>query len=326
MRAIIITQPGGPDVLQLAERPKPKPQKNEVLIAVKAFGLNRAELYFRSGAWGDVAEISGIECAGLVEADPDGFFKVGQKVIGIMGGMGRTRPGSYAEYVSVPRDHVVALNSKLSWEDFAALPESYATAWTCLIGNLKITKSQTLVVRGGTSALGQAAINIAKDIGVNVIATTRNKTHIETLRAIGASHVIVGEGDMTTRLREYAKHGADAVLDLIGSTTLLDSLAMTKRGGYVCIAGFLGGGAPLAEFNPVFQMPGGVNLNSFASAFAYGTPDFPLSEVPFQQFVDKAEAGIYRARPSHILKFDQIAKAHQLMETNEAVGKIVILV
>jgi NADPH:quinone reductase-like Zn-dependent oxidoreductase len=113
MRAIIISRPGGAEVLSLSERPRPDPRSAEILIAVKAFGLNRAELHFRSGAWGKVAEISGIECAGSVEADLEGGFAPGQKVIALMGGMGRTRNGSYAEFVSVPRENVVAIDTDL---------------------------------------------------------------------------------------------------------------------------------------------------------------------------------------------------------------------
>ena len=101
MRAIVIKQYGGPEVLALEERPDPEPQSGHVLIEVKAFGLNHAEIYFRKGVWGDVAEVTGIECAGIVKADPDGRFAPGQKVIAIVGGMGRSFNGSYAELLQI---------------------------------------------------------------------------------------------------------------------------------------------------------------------------------------------------------------------------------
>ncbi|NRP89796.1 Phthiocerol synthesis polyketide synthase type I PpsC [Ensifer adhaerens] len=324
MRAIIISRPGGAEVLSLSERPRPDPRSGEILIAVKAFGLNRAELYFRSGAWGKVAEISGIECAGIVEADLEGGFAAGQKVIALMGGMGRTRNGSYAEFVSVPQENVVAIDTDLPWEELAALPESYATAWTCLVGNLQLAPGQTLVIRGATSALGQAALNIARGLGVRTVATTRRRDRADMLYRLGAAHVIVGGNELAAKLHDIAPTGVDAVLDLIGTTTVFDSLAAVRRGGRVCLAGFLGGGAPLPQFDPVFQMPSGAHLSAFASALVFGTQDYPLSEIPFQQIADNAARGLYQAKPARVFRFEDIQAAHRLMETDEAGGKVVV--
>src|ERR1700730_7390521 len=125
MRAIVIKQYGGPEVLALEERPAPESKPGHVIIEVKAFGLNHAEIYFRKGAWGDVAEISGIECVGLVKADPGGRFVSGQKVMALVGDMGRGINGSYAEFASVLASNVVAVKTDLSWEELAAVPESY---------------------------------------------------------------------------------------------------------------------------------------------------------------------------------------------------------
>jgi NADPH:quinone reductase len=176
MRAIVTKQYGGPEVLAVQERPAPEPKPGHVLIEVKAFGLNHAEVYFRKGAWGDVAEISGIECVGLVKADPDRQFSPGQKVLALVGGMGRNINGSYSELTVVPASNVVAIKSDLSWEELAAIPESYATAWTSLCGILTIATGSTVVIRGATSALGQAAVNIAALAGAHVVRRrgTRN--------------------------------------------------------------------------------------------------------------------------------------------------------
>jgi len=184
MRAIVIKQYGGPEVLAIEERPDPKPQAGHVVIEVKAFGLNHAEVYFRQGAWGDVAEISGIECVGLVKSDPDGRFAPGQKVMALVGGMGRSLNGGYAELVSVPATNVAAVESDLPWEALAAIPESYATAWTGLVGILGLAADQTVAIRGATSALGQAAVNIAAQAGARVIATTRNASRAAMLEAL----------------------------------------------------------------------------------------------------------------------------------------------
>ena len=172
MRAIVIKRYGGPEVLAIEERPDPKPGPGHVVIEVKAFGLNHAEVYFRKGVWGDVAEISGIECVGVVKVDPDRRFAPGQTVMALVGGMGRSINGSYAELVRVPHSNVVAVETKLPWEELAAIPESYATAWTSLVDILALSKDQTVAIRGATSALGQAAVNIAAFAGARVIATT----------------------------------------------------------------------------------------------------------------------------------------------------------
>jgi NADPH2:quinone reductase len=154
MQAIVITEFGDPDVLSLQERPAPAPKSGHVVIEVKAFGLNHAEIYFRKGAWGDAAEISGIECVGSVQDDPDRRFAPGQKVMALVGGMGRSINGSYAQLVQVPASNVVAVDTDLPWEELAAIPESYATAWTSLHGNLSLAPGQIIAVRGATSALG----------------------------------------------------------------------------------------------------------------------------------------------------------------------------
>jgi NADPH:quinone reductase len=325
MRAIVIKQYGGPEVLAIEERPAPEPERGQVVIEVKAFGLNHAEVYFRKGVWGDVAEISGIECVGIVKADPDGWFAPGQKVMALVGGMGRSINGSYAELVRVPSGNVVAIETDLPWEKLAAIPESYATAWTSLVGILGLTPGQSVAIRGATSALGQAAVNVAAHAGARVIATTRNASRAGLLETLGAKEVLLESTDLAKRVRELHREGIDAVLDIVGNTTALDSLAMLRRGGHACLVGFLGGGGPLT-LEPVFQMPSGTHLSVFASALVTGNPDFPLSEIPFQQIVRNVADGSYKAKPAKVFRFEEIQEAHRLMESNEAGGKIVVRV
>src|SRR5499425_831275 len=186
MRAILRTGFGGPDVLVIREIPEPEPKAGHAVIEVKAFGINHAEMHMRKGEWAEIADVSGIECVGLVKSCPGGEFAEGTKVAAFMGGLGRTINGSYAEYTCPPVTNVVPIKTDLPWEDFAVVPESYATAWTCLHRNLEIAKGKTLVIRGATSALGRAALNIAVDAGARVIATTRKKQRFEALKELGA--------------------------------------------------------------------------------------------------------------------------------------------
>ena len=231
-----------------------------------------------------------------------------------MGGLGRTINGSYAEFTRAPVSNVAAIESDLSWADLAAIPETYATAWTCLFRNLEIAGGQTLVIRGATSSFGQAAVNMAVNTGARVIATTRNRERFGLLEGLGVERVEVSE---TKRL--------DAVLDLVGNSTILDSLAMLRRGGRACLAGWLGGLAPIADFNPLLQMASGVYLTFFGS-FVFGTPGFPLSDVPLQAIAGDVAAGRYKAKPSRVFRFEDIREAHRVMDAHQANGKMVVVV
>ena len=239
----------------------------------------------------------------------------------LMGGLGRTINGSYAEYTCPPASNVVPIETELSWEDFAVIPESYATAWTCLHRNLEIAKGQTLVIRGATSALGRAAVNIAVDAGAHVIATTRKKQRFEALKELGAYRAEIETPSLSELIPERKQ--IDAVLDLVGNSTFMDSLRMLRRGGRMCLAGWLGGLDPVNNFNPLLQMPSGVYFTFFGS-FVFGTPDFPLSDVPLQAIVDKAADGVCKAKPARVFQFDDIREAHEAMESNQSNGKMVV--
>jgi NADPH2:quinone reductase len=323
MQAMVINQFGGPEQLVLKDIPTPVPENGEVLIKVKALGINRAEVYMRKGLFGEVTPVSGIECVGQVEDDPGGSLQRGQTVATITGGMGRTRNGSYAEYTCVPLQNVFPLQTNLEWSALAAIPESYATAWSCLFANLHIKGGDVLFVRGGTSALGQAAITIAKHEGVTVFTSTRSENKVALLTELGASRVLIENGKLSVAVRAFSPDGIDGVLDLIGNSTLFDSLQIVRKGGRVCVAGFLGSIEPV-PFNWLTQMPFGVDLNAFASLL-FGTKDFPHSAVPMQQIVDRVADGTYKTRPVKIFPFEQIPDAHRLMEANSANGKIVVV-
>jgi len=323
MRAIVIKKYGDPDVLSIEERPDPKPQSGHVLIEVKAFGVNHAETHMREGKWPEATEISGIECAGLVKADPDGRLAPGQKVVAFMGGMGRSINGSYAELTSVPASNVLPVKTELAWDALAAIPESYATAWAALYGNLDLKAGQTIVIRGATSALGQAAVNIAAHAGARVIASTRNPKRAETLEMLGAKEVVLEGPDLPMRVRDLHPQGVDAVFELVGNSTVVDSLKMVRRHGRLCLAGFLGGLGPIEKFMPVMQMPSGVHFSFFGS-FMFGLPSFPTSEIRMQTIVERVEAGTYKAKPARVFRFEEIREAHRLMESSAANGKIVV--
>jgi len=323
MRAIVLNGFGGLENLVIKELPDPEAKAGYVLIAVKAFGVNHAETHMRKGEWAEAAEVSGIECVGEVVAAPGREFQPGDKVAAFMGGMGRTINGSYAELTRVPATNVVKIATDLPWEEFAVIPESYATAWTCLYGNLQIEKGQILLLRGASSALGQAALNIAANAGLTVIATTRNKERSAKLLGLGAQKMEIEGPRLSKRLPEAKK--VDAVLDLVGNSTLLDSTAIPRRHGRICLAGWLGGLEPLKDFNPLLQMASGIHFSLFGS-FVFGAPEFPVSEIPLQEIVDRVAKGIYKTKPAAVFSFDEIQEAQRLMESGKANGKIVVRV
>jgi NADPH:quinone reductase-like Zn-dependent oxidoreductase len=323
MRAILRKHFGGPDVLEIREIPEPEPRAGHAVIQVKAFGINHAEKHMREGQWAEIADISGIECVGVVKSCPGGEFAVGTRVAALMGGLGRTINGSYAEYTRAPVTNVAAMESNLSWAELAAIPETYATAWTCLFRNLEIAGGQTLVIRGAMSSLGQAALNMAVNAGVKVIATARNRERFPMLEALGATRVEIEGPDLSSRIAEPRQF--DAVLDLVGNSTILDSLNMLRRGGRACLAGWLGGLQPIHDFNPLLQMASGVYLTFFGS-FVFGTPGFPLSDVPLQSIAADIGAGRYQAKPSRVFRFEEIREAHKVMDANQANGKMVVVI
>ena len=322
MRAMVLEKFGGLDSLVYKNIPEPEPKAGHVVIEIKAFGINHAEMHMRRGEWAEAAEVSGIECVGLVKSCPGGEFPIGAKVAALMGGLGRTINGSYAEFTRAPVSNVALIESDLSWAELAAIPETCATAWTCLFRNLEIEKGQTVLIRGATSSFGQAAVNMAVNAGAKVIATTRSKERFAMIEALGATRVELEVPDLSQRLPEAKK--LDAVLDLVGNSVILDSLKMLRRGGRACLAGWLGGLDPIHDFNPLLQMPSGVYLTFFGS-FVFGTPGFPLSDVPLQDIAKDVAAGKLKAKPSRIFGFEEIREAHRVMEANEARGKMVVV-
>jgi NADPH:quinone reductase len=322
MRAIVLEKFGGLDSLVYTDIPKPLPKDGEVVIKVQAFGLNHAEVHMRRGEWAEAAEVSGIECVGIVDSCPGGEFPVGAKVAALMGGLGRTVNGSYAEYTRVRAANVALIESDLPWSQLAALPETFATAWTCLFRNLKLSAGQTIVIRGATSSFGQAAVKMAVAAGANVIATARKPERFGMLEALGVMRVELESRTLAASIAEAKQ--IDAVLDLVGNSTILDSLDMLRRGGTACLAGWLGGLDPIGDFNPLLRMPSGVNWTFFGS-FVFGNLGFPVSDVPLQDIAAQVADGRIEAKPEHVFTFEEIREAHRVMEAGEAGGKMVVV-
>ncbi|AEO54995.1 hypothetical protein MYCTH_2298303 [Thermothelomyces thermophilus ATCC 42464] len=331
MQAIVISAFGAPSNLVIRTVPLPTPTPGTARIRIRAFGINHAEMHMRRGEWAESVPISGIECVGTVDACPGGEFAPGTAVASVMGGLGRTIPGSYAQYTVARVENIVALakageEPALGWAELAALPESYCVAWTCLFRNLGLERGQRLLIRGATSALGRAALNLAVNAGAVVTATTRSEGKFAELEALGAADAVVEGPGLPERLRESGRaEKFDRVLELVGNSTVVESLTLVKRDGRLCLAGWLGGLDPIKDFNPLLQMASGVHFSFFGS-FVFGAPEFPLSDVPLESITRAVADGKFDAKPFKVFKFGEVQEAHQYMEDGRASGKMVVVV
>jgi len=325
MKAVLIKQPGDVDVLQIQDIDEPTTPDAYVKIKTKAFGLNRAETYYRAGNFGEINEprIPGIEAVGEIVEDNSGMFRTGQKVITAMGGLMLARHGSYAEYVIAPATNVLAVDTKLTWEELATLPQAYLTIWGALDKNLVIQQGQSLLVRGGTTTLGLAAIVYAKAKGLNVTATTRNAANTDILVNKGADQVIIDDGSIAEKVLEIFPDGVDCALEVAGAATIIDTAKTVKHWGHVCMVGVLNGPPVLEKFSLMSDLPNTVKLSFFASGL-FGSPQMPFSESPIQWIAEQLENKKIPSLLSKIYEFDQIRDAHQAIENNQALGKIVV--
>ena len=320
MKAWVIRDAGGPEQFQLEDVRTPNPRKGWALIRIRAFGLNRSEWFTRIGDSPTVMfpRVLGIECVGEI-VDAGGLdLAPGKKVAAIMGGMGREFDGSYAEYTLVPNECVFDLNTELPWEKLAALPEMLQTTHGSLHVGLEIDRAESLLIRGGTSSIGMAALALAKHAGLTVGTTTRGPNKIDDLKTAGADEVWVDNGEISKQITLKRKKPYDRVLELIGTTTLLDSLRCVGRGGIVCMTGILGGKWTLDDFHPMGDIPTAVKLTSYSGGAADMTPTL------MQSYIELVEKGELDVQTGPVYEFEELIAAHELMDANQAGGKIVV--
>ncbi|WP_375088722.1 zinc-binding alcohol dehydrogenase family protein [Peribacillus sp. RS7] len=320
MKAVVLEKPCTAQELRVKEVPVPEVKPGWVLVNIKAFGINRSEIFTRQGDSPSVKlpRIIGIECVGEIEDPSDSSFQKGQRVVSLMGGLGREFDGSYAEYALIPSNQVYSISNDMDWVKLAAIPEMYYTAYASLFDTLMLKKEDILLIRGGTSSVGLAALQLAKSVGVTVISTTRNKGKVELLKQYGADFVLLDDDSIQTQLYSIFPHGVDKILELVGTVTLKSSLGMLAEKGVLCMTGILGGEWVLENFEPMADIPSGSYFTQFDSGDNF-------KEKLLTDLFHHIEQYQIKVPIAKVFTLDEISKAHFLMERNSANGKIVVV-
>ena len=270
MRAVVAERPDGPDGLVVREVPRPEPRPGWALVRVEAFGLNRSEYKTLKGYAGDAVtfpRILGIELVGVVEAVHGDAPAVppGVTVAALMGEMGRAFDGGYAEYALVPEHQLITLDTTLPWDVLGALPETFVTAAGSL-EHLDLQEGETLLLRGATSSVGLACLELARAAGVRVIATTRSEAKGRRLTELGAVDTVLEGDGFTERARgALPDGGADGAVDLIGGPAVLETLRLLRPGATACNSGSLSDTWVIPDFEPIAMIPSGRKLTAFHS-------------------------------------------------------------
>jgi NADPH:quinone reductase len=324
MRAVVLSEPGGVDKLVVKDVPLPAVRPGWVRIRVKACGVNESEVTTRKGLSSpDVTlpRVPGTECVGVVdEAPADSDLRPGQRVATMMGGMGRSIDGAYAQYTLVSVSQVIPFDSQLPWGTLGAHPEMFQTSYGSLRTGLDVRPGQTLLIRGGTSTVGLTAAAMAKDLGATVLSTTRRPERAPMLRTLGVDHPIVDDGNIFRTVRSICPDGVDAALELVGTQVLRDTLQSVRIHGTVCFTGALSDTWTIMDFSPLGFIPNGVRLT------AYGGAATDLPAEAFQHQLEAVADGRLKVSIAKTYRgLESVREAQTDLESGTVPGKHVVV-
>lgn len=317
MKAVVVYKPGGPEQLVYTDVPRPALKAGWSLVRVRAFGVNHSEIFTRQGLSPSVSfpRILGIECVGTVEETTDAVrLPAGQRIVSLMGEMGRAFDGGYAEYVLLPNEQIYPVQSELPWEILAAIPETYYTAFGSL-KNLRIEDGYTVLVRGGASGVGIAFLRLmrAQFPHMYIVGSTRRAEQRTRVLAAGYSDVVIEEDGILRTDERY-----DRILELVGPAVMKDSMKHLARGGILCNTGLLGGKWDLEGFEPIGDLAEDAYLTSFYSG---NVREEHLSEL--FAYIRQYKVPV---RPERVFTLSDTAEAHRWLEGRDGFGKAVVLV
>lgn len=322
MKAVVITQPGEPEALQLAERATPSIGPGDVLLRVKAAGVNRADCSQRQGRYpappGAPADIPGLEVAGVVESCGSAVtrWKRGDAVCALLAG------GGYAEYVSVDAAHCLPLPAGWSFTDAAALPEALFTVWSNVFQRGRLQPGESLLVHGGSSGIGMAALQLAHAFGARAFATAGNEEKCRACVAAGAARAI----NYRTEDFEAALsgEGIDVILDMVGGDYVAKNLRLLRPEGRLVFINAMKGGK--AEFNAQQVMSRRLTITGSTLRSRERQFKAALAADVERNIWPVIDAGKFRAHVFKTFPLAHAAEAHRLMESSTHIGKLVLTV
>lgn len=315
MKAVKIYQAGGPEQLIYQDVPTPNVKDGWSLVKINGFGINHSEIFTREGKspFVQFPRILGIECVGEVAQSSTPALAVGQKVVSIMGEMGRAFDGSYAEYVLLPNEQIYPVHTDLDWTTLAAIPETYYTAFGSL-QQLRIAPQDRVLVRGAGSGVGVAFAQLLKAEFPHIVlhGSTRNPAKATRLQAVGFDEVITeADGKIQTDQRY------DKILELVGPATLRDSFSHINEHGIVCNTGQLGNIWYVNDFDPIIELKN----NSYLTAFYSGN----VSQAKLDAMFDYIRQFNVKILIERVFALEQVPEAHRFLQSADGFGKVVVV-
>lgn len=324
MRAVIITQPGGPEVLQLGDVATPEPGAHEVRVRVHATAINRADLLQRRGNYpppaGVPANVPGLEYSGVVDfcGDDARRWAVGDRVMGIVGG------GAYAEYVVVHEDEAIAIPDELSFEEAAAVPEAFLTAYDALQTRAHVQPGESVLIHAVASGVGTAAAQLAREFGCKVFGTARSDWKLERVEQYGVDVAIdtSRENFVDVVRAQTDGRGADVIIDLVGGDYLTGNVDCLALLGRIVLVGLVAGRSAPLDMGQVLRKRASIigtvmRTRSLREKIDVATA-FSRDVLPL------LESGRVVPVIDRVLPMSEAAEAHRIVEENRNVGKIVL--
>jgi putative PIG3 family NAD(P)H quinone oxidoreductase len=325
MQAVVITRPGGPEVLEIRDVDEPRAGPEDLLVRVRASGLNRADIHQRKGGYpappGSPADIPGIEYAGEVAdvgRDVQGFA-IGDRVFGIAGG------GAHAELLNLPARTVARIPSGISWEDAGAIPEAFITAHDALITQAHLTRNERVLIHAVGSGVGLAAVQVARAVGAIPYGTSRTPDKIERAMPLGLEQgaLIRDASELASITHHWAPNGFDVVLDLVGGAYTPASVATLTTRGRLMLVGLVAGATATFDLRRILSR----RLTVIGTVLRARSVDekAAATEAFARDLLGMFETGTLRAVVDRVFPLAAIADAHRRMESNESFGKVVVV-
>lgn len=322
MRFVEITQPGGPEVLKIVEGERPTIEKHEVLIKVHAAGVNRPDILQRQGKYPmpkGLTPIPGLEVSGTIEAVGEEVttYKVGDAVCALTNG------GGYAEFCAVPAAQTLPIPKGISFEEAAAIPETFFTVWANLFQIGKARAQETVLIHGGASGIGTTAMALSKEFGLKVLATVGDDKKIEQL-ADSATLINYKKDDFKEKVKALTHdQGVDIILDIVGASYFNKNMNLLKKDGRLVIIGFMGGNL-VNNFDITNMM---VKRITITGSTMRGR-NLEEKRVIADQLKEKVWPALEKGHCKPIIyatyPLEEIAKAHECLDTGTHIGKVVI--